>query len=155
MQLIWLMSCCSHLNTGYTNSAKRSRLRWSSKSSSCLTAVGYILVCHRMAHWSCSYVKRPENIACVLIIIAWTIRLSLMYSLHCALLTCSTGWVRQLYSAPSTLAMHTIRFTYAKATSLKLPFSHRRGCMNILSFPLCCAMRLPPFSGWWTWHSQT
>ena len=144
MQLIWLMSHCRCLNTGSTNSARWSRLRWSSKSSSCLTVVGYVPVCHRMVHQYCSYEKRLVNYVCALIIIVSTIRWGSMYFPYCVLLTCSTGWVRQLYSTPSTLAMHTIRFAYTRATSLKLPFSHCRGCRSILSSPLGYAMCLPP-----------
>ena len=150
MQLIWLMSHCRRLNTSSTDSARWSRLRWSSKTSSCLTTVGYIPVCHCMGHQSCLYEKRLVNYVCALTIIAWTARLGSMCSQYRVLLTCSTGCVRQLYSALSTLVMHTMRFTYASVTSLKLPFSHRRVCMSILSFPLGYTMRLPPFSGWWT-----
>ena len=155
MQLIWLTSHCRCLNTGSTNSARRSRLRWSSKSSSCLTAVGYVPVCHRMAHPSCLYEKRLGNYACVLIITVSTVKQGSMCSPYCVLLTCLIGWVRQQSSALSTLAMLTIRFTYASIMSQKLSFSHHRVCTNTLSFPLGYATRLPPFSSWWTWHSQT
>ena len=149
------MSHCRHLNTGSTDSARRSRLRWSSKSSSCLTVVGYVQVCHRMAHRYCSYEKRLVNYACVLIIVAWTITQGSMDSLYRMLLTCSIGWVRQQSSVPSTWAMLTIRFAYLRTMRQKLPLSHRRVYMSTLSFPLGYAMRLPPFSGWWTWRSQT
>ena len=155
MLLICLTSYCHRLKTGNTNSAKWSRLRWSSKSSSCLTMVGYIPVCHRMVHQSCPYEKGLVNYACVLIIIASTVRWRSIYSPYHALLTCWTSWVRQKYSAPSTLAMLTTRFAYTRTTSQKLPLSHHMVCTNILSFPLGHAMRLPPFSSWLTWHSQT
>ena len=117
--------------------------------------VGYVPVCHHMAHQYCSYKKILVHYVCALIIVVSTVRRGSMYSPYHVLLTCSIGWVRQPYSAPSTLAMHTIRFAYARAVSLKLLFSHRRGCMSILSSPLGYAMRLPLFSGCWTFSDLT
>ena len=65
MQLIWLTSQCRHLNTGSIDSARWSKLRSSSRLSSCLTALGYIPVYHHMTHRSCLYEKMGDLCICI------------------------------------------------------------------------------------------